>query len=61
MSMMYKNQVQNLLAVLDGKLRVLEGAASGAMKLSPQDVIQLVHDIRKVSDRMNELISIERE
>ncbi len=61
MSMMYKNQVQNLLVVLDGKLRVLEGAASGAMKLSPQDVIQLVHDIRKVSDRMNELISIERE
>ncbi len=61
MSMMYKNQVQNLLVVLDGKLRVLEGAASGAMKLSPQDVIQLVHDIRKVSDRMNELISIERD
>jgi len=61
MSMMYKNQIQNLLVVLDGKLRVLEGAASGAMKLSPQDVIQLVHDIRKVSDRMNELIAIERD
>jgi hypothetical protein len=46
---------------LDGKLRVLEGAASGAMKLDPNDVIQLVHDIRKVSDRMAELINIERE
>jgi len=61
MSMMYKSQIQNLLVVLDGKLRVLEGAASGALKLSPNDVIQLVQDIRKVSDRMNELISIERE
>ncbi len=61
MSMMYKKQVQNLLVVLDGKLRVLEGAASGAMKLSSEDVIQLVHDIRKVSDRMAELINIERD
>lgn len=61
MSMMYKNQIQNLLAVLDGKLRVLEGAASGAMKLDSKDVIQLVHDIRKVSDRMVELINIERD
>ena len=61
MSMMYKNQIQNLLTVLDGKLRVLEGAASGAMKLEPRDVIQLVHDIRKVSDRMAELINIERD
>ena len=61
MSMMYKNQIQNLLVVLDGKLRVLEGAASGAMKLDSKDVIQLVHDIRKVSDRMAELIAIERE
>lgn len=61
MSMMYKNQIQNLLAVLDGKLRVLEGAASGAMKLDSKDVIQLVHDIRKVSDRMAELINIERD
>jgi putative sterol carrier protein len=58
---MYKSQIQNLLVVLDGKLRVLEGAASGALKLSPQDVIQLVQDIRKVSDRMAELINIERE
>ena len=61
MSMMYKSQIQNLLVVLDGKLRVLEGAASGAMKLEPNDVIQLVHDIRKVSDRMAELINIERD
>ena len=61
MSMMYKNQIQNLLTVLDGKLRVLEGAASGAMKLDSKDVIQLVHDIRKVSDRMVELINIERD
>jgi len=61
MSMMYKSQIQNLLVVLDGKLRILEGAASGAMKLAPNDVIQLVQDIRKVSDRMAELINIERE
>ena len=49
------------MVVLDVKLRVLEGAASGAMKLEPRDVIQLVHDIRKVSDRMAELINIERD
>jgi hypothetical protein len=31
------------------------------MKLEPNDVVQLVHDIRNVSDRMAELINIERE
>jgi putative sterol carrier protein len=58
--MVYKQKVQDLLTVLDGKLRIVEGAASGAMKLGDGDIFRIVREMRQVTDRITELVNIER-
>jgi hypothetical protein len=61
MSMMYKQQVLNLTEVMTGKLRIIEGAATGAMQLSHSEILQLIKDSQKINERIAELITIERE
>lgn len=61
MSMMYKQQVLNLTEVMTGKLRIIEGAATGAMNLSHAEILQIIQDAKKVNERIHELINIERE
>jgi len=61
MSMMYKQQVLNLTEVMTGKLRIIEGAATGAMQLSHSEILQLIKDSQKINERIAELIAIERE
>ena len=61
MSMMYKQQVLNLTEVMAGKLRIIEGAATGAMQLSHSEILQLIKDSQKINERIAELIAIERE
>ena len=61
MSMMYKQRVLNLTEVMTGKLRIIEGAATGAMNLSHAEILQIIQDAKKVNERIHELINIERE
>lgn len=61
MSMMYKQQVLNLTEVMTGKLRIIEGAATGAMQLSHTEILQLIKDAQRVNERIHELINIEKE
>jgi hypothetical protein len=58
---MYKQQVLNLTEVMTGKLRIIEGAATGAMNLSHAEILQIIQDAKKVNERIHELINIERE
>jgi uncharacterized protein (DUF1501 family) len=58
---MYKQQVLNLTEVMTGKLRIIEGAATGAMNLSHAEILQIIQDAKKVNERIHELITIERE
>ena len=59
--MMYKQKVQELLTVLDGKLRIVEGAATGAIKLGDGDIFRIMQEMRQVTDRIVELVNIERD
>jgi hypothetical protein len=58
--MIYKEKVQNLLEVLNGKLRILEAVTTGAMRLSADETNRIVKDAQRVSDNLSEIISIER-
>lgn len=58
--MIYKEKVQNLLEVLNGKLRILEAVTTGAMRLSASETNKIVKDAQKISDNLLEIISIER-
>jgi hypothetical protein len=58
--MIYKQKVQGQIEVLVGKIRVLEAVAKGAMQLPNNQVLQVIEDTKKVIDRINELVNLER-
>lgn len=58
--MIYKEKVKGLLSALEGKLRIIEAVANGAMQLPNKDVLQIISDTKKVREQIEELIDIER-
>jgi putative sterol carrier protein len=58
--MIYKEKVQGLVEVLEGKIRIIEGIAAGGIKMSNQETMQIITDVKKVIERISEIISIER-
>ena len=58
--MIYKDKVQGLLEVLNGKLRILEGVAAGSLRMTDTEVMRVIQDSKAVTERINELVSIER-
>lgn len=59
-NMIYKQKVQSQIEVLVGKIRVIEAVANGAMQLPNNQVLQVIEDTKKVIDRINELVNLER-
>ena len=59
--MIYKEKVQGLVEVLNGKMRIIEGIATGAIKMNNQETVQIIAETKKVIERIGELISIERD
>jgi hypothetical protein len=59
--MIYKEKVQGLVEVLNGKLRIIEGIATGAIQMNNQETVQIITETKKVVERIGELISIERD
>ena len=59
--MMYKKKVQELLDVLEGKLRIIENASTGQMRLSSQELATVINQTKQVREKISELVSIERE
>ena len=59
--MMYKKKVQELLEVLEGKLRIIENASTGQMRLSSQELATVINQTKQVREKISELVSIERE
>ena len=59
--MMYKKKVQELLDVLEGKLRIIENASTGQMRLSAQELSTVINQTKQVREKLSELVSIERE
>jgi hypothetical protein len=58
--MIYKEKVINLLDVLNAKIRIIENVSNGSMRLSQSEVNRLIKDIKEVTERISEIISIER-
>lgn len=59
--MMYKTKVQELLDVLEGKLRIIEATVSGQMRLSNQELSVVINQTKQIREKLSELVSIERE
>ena len=59
--MMYKKKVQELLEVLEGKLRIIENTATGQMRLTNQEILTIISQTKEVREKIYELVSIERE
>jgi putative sterol carrier protein len=58
---MYKKKVQELLDVLEGKLRIIENASTGQMRLTGQELSTVINQTKQVREKLSELVSIERE
>ena len=58
--MVYKEKVINLLEVLNAKLRIIENVSNGSMRLSQAEVDRVIKDTKSVTERISEIISIER-
>jgi hypothetical protein len=59
--MMYKKKVQELLGVLEGKLRIIENTATGQMRLTNQEILTVINQAKQVREKLTELVDIERE
>lgn len=58
--MIYKDKIQGLLESLDMKLKVIQNISNGTMRLDPKEITAVIHDARKITERISELIGIER-
>jgi hypothetical protein len=58
---MYKKKVQELLGVLEGKLRIIENTATGQMRLTNQEILTVINQAKQVREKLTELVDIERE
>jgi putative sterol carrier protein len=59
--MMYKKKVQELLDVLEGKLRIIENTATGQMRLTNQEILNHINQTKQIREKLAELVNIERE
>ena len=57
--MRYKEQVENHLSSLEGKIRIIENVVTGAMRMSHEELLQVINDTKKVVERIGEFVSIE--
>lgn len=58
--MKYKDKIQTLLESLDVKLKVIESVSKGTMRLEPKEINSVISESRRITERISELISIER-
>lgn len=59
--MVYKQKVLGLLETLEGKLRIIENVATGAMQMDAQQVNQVIQQTKGIREQLYDLISVERE
>lgn len=59
--MMYKQKIQGLLEVLEGKLRMIENVSTGALKMSNAEVENLISQTKNIREQISELVRIERD
>jgi hypothetical protein len=58
---MYKQKIQGLLEVLEGKLRMIENVSTGALKMSNAEVENLISQTKNIREQISELVRIERD
>ena len=59
--MVYKQKVMSLLETLEGKLRIIENVANGAMQMDAQQVNQVIQQTKQIREQLYDLISVERD
>ncbi len=59
-TMIYDEKILTLLDALKGKLRILDNAANGAQNLTHADIITTIEDSKKIVERVEGLVSVNR-
>jgi len=59
--MVYKQKVMSLLESLEGKLRIVENVANGAMNMDAQQINQVIQQTKQIREQLYDLISVERD
>jgi hypothetical protein len=57
---MYKERIQQLLETLNTKIGLVEDVSNGSLKLSKDQVSQLISDIKKISEQISTLVEAGR-
>jgi hypothetical protein len=58
--MLYKQRVQSLLENLEVKLRIIESVSTGQMKMSQQEVAQLINNAKNIREQLSEIVRLEK-
>ena len=58
--MVYKDKILGLMEALGGKIKIVENTLNGSIRLSDQELLMIVSDIKRVSEQITSLIEIER-
>ena len=58
--MVYKEKIQSLIQTLEAKINIIQNVANGKMRLDANQVDTVLNECKSITDRISELISIER-
>jgi hypothetical protein len=58
--MLYKQRIQSLLETLEVKLRIIESVSTGQMKMSNQEVAQLINQTKNIREQISEIVRLEK-
>ena len=58
--MIYKEKLLTLIQSLEGKINIIQHVANGKMRLDANQVDTVLNECKSITNRISELISLER-
>jgi hypothetical protein len=57
---MYKDRIQQLLETLNVKVAVIEKVANGSLRITNEDTIRVIDEVKQLLERVSNLVENER-
>lgn len=57
---MYKDRIQQLLETLNVKVSVIEKVANGSLRITNEDTIRVIDEVKQLLERVSNLVENER-
>lgn len=57
---MYKDRIQQLLETLNVKVGVIEKVANGSLRITNEDTIRVIEEVKQLLERVSNLVENER-